>query len=262
MLTRILFLLVAGAVVLFGAVSRPGTAQVAKPVTVSATDAWQITGALSETCTCSVPCSCNFGQGPSPHHYCYAFYAYHIKQGHYGAVTLDGLHFGATDLKSGRTFFIEQTATAPQREAIKLILARVIEKATVAEASQTARDLTPDVRYVAMRQEYDNRSNHLEIPGVGEFRADYLMGMDKTQPIVVHNNTTWRLADVIKAKTTLFKIRVGADALNVRDTNSNQGDFDYNDKTDFGAPATWSCGAETGGQRHHAATDPMCGAKR
>src|SRR5205823_10964258 len=33
---------------------------------------WEISGDLTEACTCAVPCTCNFGRGPSPRHYCYA----------------------------------------------------------------------------------------------------------------------------------------------------------------------------------------------
>ena len=173
-------------------------------------------------------------------------------------MSLDGLRFGAADLKAGRTFFIDERANPAQREALKIICARVIEKASASEAAATVRDITPDLRYVPISQEYSDRNNHLQIPGVGEFRADYLMGLDKTQPVTVHNNTTWRLADVIKAKTTVFRVRVGRDSINTRDTNSNQGEFSYTDKTDFGSRGAWGCGAEMSARHHAATSDPMC----
>ncbi|HEY6402533.1 MAG TPA: DUF1326 domain-containing protein, partial [Blastocatellia bacterium] len=55
---------------------------------IFAEDPWHISGALSEACTCSVPCTCNFGEGPSPHNYCHAVYAYGIKEGRYNGVKL------------------------------------------------------------------------------------------------------------------------------------------------------------------------------
>jgi hypothetical protein len=223
--------------------TRSGTAQVVvKPATPAVT--WTISGALSEACTCNVPCTCNFGQGPSPHHYCYAFFSYHIRQGTFGSVKLDDLHFGAADLKTKRTFFIDERANADQRDAIKQIIARVIQKVTVAESSKTVREITPDIRYVTVKQTYDDRRNRLEVAGLGEFAADYIMGLDKSKPVIVHNNTTWRLPDTIKAKTSIFRVRAGADAINTNGTNSNQGDFTYTDLTDFGSGAAWSCGAE------------------
>lgn len=205
--------------------------------------AWTIRGALTESCTCSVPCSCNFGQGPSPHGYCYPFYSYDIREGKYGEVTLDRLHFGATDLKGGRTIFIDERADARQREALRVIAARIIERLSAEDAEKKAREADPKVRYTAIKQEYDDRRNHLVVAGVGEFVADYIMGLDKTQPLVVRNNTTWRIRDAIKAKTSLYRVQVGPDTVDTRDTNSNQGDFEYTDKTDFGAPARWNCGS-------------------
>ena len=208
-----------------------------------APDVWSIEGALTEACTCAVPCTCNFGEGPSPHDYCFAIYSYDIRKGHYKDVTLDGLRFGATDLKSGRTIFIDERASDIQRQALRVIIARVIERASQAKAVATANDFAKDVRYVAIKQEYNTRQNHLEVNGIGEFSASYIMGLDKTQPLVVRNNTTWRIHDAIKAKTSILRVRIRKDSINTKNTNSNQGDFEYTDRMDFGSPVEWSCGA-------------------
>jgi hypothetical protein len=204
---------------------------------------WKIAGALSEACTCSVPCSCNFGEGPSPHSYCYPFYAYEISKGNYGDVVLDGLHFGAADMKSGRTIFIDQRADERQRQALRLIAMRVIVRTSAAEAEARAREYEASTRFAPVEQSYGPDSNHLKVEGIGEFSARYIMGLDKQQPVVVRNNTTWRIRDAIKAKTTRYRVQIGRDRLDVKDTNSNQGEFEYTDKTDFGAPAMWNCGA-------------------
>lgn len=218
--------------------------------------AWTIRGALTEACTCSVPCTCNFGQGPSPHAYCYPLYSYDIRQGKYADVPLDGLRFGATDLKGGRTIFIDERATERQREALRVIAARVIERLSVEEAEKRAREVDPDVRFTAIKQEYDERRNRLEVAGVGEFAAEYIMGLDKTQPLVVRNNTTWRIRDAIKAKTSFYRAKVGRDSIDTKDTNSNQGDFEYTNTTDFGSPAQWNCGACANEKAHG---EQMCG---
>lgn len=220
---------------------------------------WKIAGALSEACTCSVPCSCNFGEGPSPHSYCYPFYSYEIRKGSYGDVVLDGLHFGAADLKSGRTIFIDQRADERQRQALRLIAMRVIVRTSAEEAEARAREYEASTRITAVEQSYGGESNHLKVEGLGEFSARYIMGLDKRQPVVVRNNTTWRILDAIKAKTTTYRVQVGRDRLDVKDTNSNQGDFEYTDRTDFGAPARWNCGACANEKAHGDAGDPMCG---
>ena len=222
--------------------ARSGFAETSGEAPPPAGQAWVIRGALTEACTCSVPCTCNFGEGPSPHHYCYPFYSYDIRQGKYADVSLDGLHFGATDLKGGRTIFIDERADPRQREALRVIAARVIERVSVEESEKRAKEVDPDVRYAAVKQEYDGRRNRLEVAGLGEFAADYIMGLDKSQPLVVRNNTTWRIHDAIKAKTSLYRVKVGRDQVDTKDTNSNQGEFEYTDKTDFGSPARWNCG--------------------
>ena len=224
-----------------------------------APDSWAIEGALSESCTCTVPCTCNFGEGPSPHHYCYSLYSYDIRRGRYGDVTLDGLHFGATELQSGRTIFIDERANERQRKALRVIAARVIEHLSVDEAKRKADAAEPTVRYAAITQEYDERHNHLEVAGVGEFAADYIMGLDKTAPLVVRNNTTWRIRDAIKAKTTVYRVKVGKDIINTKDTNSNQGDFAYTDKTNFGAPGSWNGSPTMTSPAHHGKGEASCG---
>jgi hypothetical protein len=221
---------------------------------------WAIRGALTETCTCSVPCSCNFGENPSPHAYCYPFYSYHIQKGNYGDITLDGLHFGSADLKNGRTMFIDERADERQRGVLRLILARMVERVTAEEAEAKAKEIAPRILYAEVRQEYGERSNRLEVKGLGQFSADYVMGLDKSQPVVVRNNTTWRIREAIKAKTTLYRIKAGKDVLDLKDTNSNQGEFEYTDKTDFGAPARWNCGMPgTPNKGADARGEPMCG---
>jgi hypothetical protein len=226
---------------------------------VNAPAAWKIEGALSEACTCKVPCTCNFGEGPSPHSYCYALYSYEIRKGHYNDVTLDGLRFGATDLEHGRTLFIDERADEKQRAALRVIIARLIERVSPGEAEARGAELTKKVRYVAIKQEYDDRRNHLLVAGIGEFSANYIMGLDKTQPLVVRNNTTWRIPEAIKAKTSAYHVKVGKDSVNTKDTNSNQGDFEYTDKMDFGGSAEWSCGSKMSQQTKSGKGDAMCG---
>jgi len=224
-------------------VSAPASNALAPAETVAA-NSWKIMGALSETCTCSVPCSCNFGEGPSPHSFCYPFYSFHIRKGNYNDVALDGLHFGAADLRSGRYIFIDERANARQREALQRISARVIEHASVEDTERVAKEIAGKVRYAAIEKSYDDRRNHLKVEGFGEFDAFYIMGMDKNAPLVVRNNTTWRVKETIKAKTNYYKIKLGRDVIDTKNTNSNQAEFEYSDATDFGGPVQWNCGAE------------------
>jgi hypothetical protein len=239
----------------------PPAASAAGPANETAGESyrWKIAGALSEACTCSVPCSCNFGEGPSPHSYCYPFYSYEIRKGNYDDVILDGLHFGAADLKAGRTIFIDQRADERQRQALRVIAMRVIVRTPPEEVEARAKEYEASTLFTRIEQSYGGDSNHLKVEGVGEFSARYIMGLDKRQPVVVRNNTTWRILDAIKAKTTGYRVQVGRDRLDVKDTNSNQGEFEYTDKMDFGAPARWNCGACANEKAQSDSGDPMCG---
>jgi hypothetical protein len=219
---------------------------------------WKITGALSEACTCSVPCSCNFGEGPSPHSYCYPFYSYHISKGNYGDIVLDGLHFGSADLRGGRHMFMDERASERQREALRIIMARVIERVSADDAEKKAKEMAEEIDYVGIEQEYGDRKNLLKVAGIGEFAADYVMGLDKSAPIVVRNNTTWRIKDAIKAKTSTYKVKIGRDIVNTKATNSNQGDFEYSDEMNFGGPARWNCGACANRMAHGDSGEQSC----
>lgn len=224
-----------------GAASPP--ANEAPPAEALAAKSWKIKGALSEACTCAVPCSCNFGQGPSPHSYCYPFYSYHIEEGRYGNVVLDDLHFGSADLRGGRHMFMDERASPQQREALRVIMARVVERVSAEDSEKKAQEISDEIRYVKVEQEYDERKNLLRVAGIGEFAADYVMGLDKSAPVVVRNNTTWRIHDAIKAKTSAYKVKIERDVVDTKDTNSNQGEFEYTSEMNFGGAVRWNCGA-------------------
>src|SRR5579871_6290587 len=84
---------------------------------------WTATGTLLEACSCSVPCPCNFGQGPS-NSYCHTIYAYRLKTAQYDGVKLDGLLFGGGEGEKGAAGFLDSRATPAERPALeKLALA-------------------------------------------------------------------------------------------------------------------------------------------
>src|SRR5690348_6189415 len=88
-------LLLVSLVLLHGVEQRASRAAAScgSPQRENATKGWAADGTLLEACSCSVPCPCNFGQGPS-RSYCHTIYAYRLKSARYEGVTLDGLVFG------------------------------------------------------------------------------------------------------------------------------------------------------------------------
>ena len=55
---------------------------------------WHLTGTLVQACNCEWGCPCEFNAPPS-HGNCEGTWTWHIEQGSYGDVKLDGLRFAA-----------------------------------------------------------------------------------------------------------------------------------------------------------------------
>lgn len=92
---------------------------------------WAVTGEWFDVCSCAVGCPCEFAQPPT-YGRCEAILAWHIDQGHYGQVRLDGLNvlgvsFFEGDLWAGQaenlTFgmFIDEGADEQQRQGLQAI---------------------------------------------------------------------------------------------------------------------------------------------
>lgn len=91
---------------------------------------WHVEGEWFDVCKCSVPCPCTFAQAPS-YGDCEGVLAYHIREGHYGDVSLAGLNLLGLEqfegnIWSGKTkatmgFFIDERADQRQREALQMI---------------------------------------------------------------------------------------------------------------------------------------------
>ena len=50
---------------------------------------WHIAGDWYDNCSCAVVCPCTFAQAPD-NGFCEAVLFWHIRQGHYGGINLDG----------------------------------------------------------------------------------------------------------------------------------------------------------------------------
>jgi hypothetical protein len=207
--------------------------------TSAADDQWRIRGALSEACTCSVPCTCNFGQGPSPHSYCHVVYAYEIKEGNFKGIKLDGLKIGAMETAKGNAMYLDASASPDQRKALEVIARQMMRVSN--DRMGGARFL--GLKWVPIKQEYDDRQDLLDLGGFGSFKTHYIMGRDKTKPVIVVNNTEWAIREAIKGKTEYLRVKDEyGNEYSVKDTNSNHGDFEYSEKSHPGSgwPAT-SC---------------------
>jgi len=199
---------------------------------------WRLQGDLSESCTCSVPCTCNFGEGPSPSHFCWALFSLDIQKGRYGSVKLDGLRLAGAAGAKGIVIYLDDRATPQQLDAMKAISARIggrVRELAIAQDPKMADD--PSMQFlgfktVKIEQEVGKTNNRLKIGDQGGFTADYIMGIDGKTPVVVENNWSWNIQHGIKGKARQLRYKDEfGNEFDMSDVNANQGKFDWSDKT-------------------------------
>ena len=92
---------------------------------------WRLIGDWFDVCRCRVPCGCTFAQAPDEGE-CNGILAWHIREGNYGDLALDGLNvvgvggfegniWTGEATNSAMGFFIDERADEPQREALQAI---------------------------------------------------------------------------------------------------------------------------------------------
>jgi hypothetical protein len=91
---------------------------------------WKASGDWFDVCSCNIPCPCIFAQTPTNGE-CEGVLAYHIRNGHYGETSLDGLNIlglsyfkgniWAGETKLAGAFFFDERANQQQRDALQMI---------------------------------------------------------------------------------------------------------------------------------------------
>jgi hypothetical protein len=91
---------------------------------------WHVAGDWFDVCKCTIPCPCTFAQAPSEGD-CEGVLAWHIGEGRYGDVPLDGLNVVALGAFEGNVWageakvtvgmFLDERADERQREALQMI---------------------------------------------------------------------------------------------------------------------------------------------
>jgi hypothetical protein len=185
---------------------------------------WEIEGEMSEACTCAVPCGCNFRSGPS-HHYCWSIASFDIQKGHHGNVNLDGLHMVRGHGQKAIVWYIDDSATSSQAAALQAIGTHI------SESIHSPLGM-PHFERAHIVQVNGKAGSEVSVGDAGGFKTNYLIGRDGKNPIVVENMTSWNVRHDIKGRTERlhYKDRYG-DEFNMPDTNSNEGQFDWTDRT-------------------------------
>jgi hypothetical protein len=99
---------------------------------MSTVPGWRLVGDWFDICSCDIPCPCEFAQAPTKNA-CEGMLAWHIREGHYGEVRLDGLNLlalaafegnlWAGEAKARMGLFIDERADEPQRQALQTVFA-------------------------------------------------------------------------------------------------------------------------------------------
>lgn len=144
---------------------------------------WQIHGVQFSNCNCGYACPCQFNAYPDKGH-CEAIGAYHIDEGRFGEVRLDGLTAlamyrwpGAVHEGNGAMqLLIDERANAQQREALVKILSgeETEEMATmwwVFSAMSPTRHPTLFAR-IDFDVDVEARRAHVEAPGIVSMRGE------------------------------------------------------------------------------------------
>ncbi len=197
-------------------------AVVAAPPPTAIPSLWEITGELAEACTCKVPCTCQFGQGPTPGPGCRSIITLSIDKGRRGDVKLDGTKLALVFGDKGIVFYIDSAAPATQRAALRAVaenMAAISKWSSVAyREAPIAQTITPTETRVAVGE-------------AGSFDAEMLLGADDKTPVVVENQGDVNVGRLEKGKTRLLKYSDAAgNSIDAKDTNSDRGHFEWNDR--------------------------------
>ncbi|GAA3743941.1 DUF1326 domain-containing protein [Salinactinospora qingdaonensis] len=159
---------------------------------------WHLQGDWFDVCSCDVPCPCYFAQPPT-NGACEGTLAWHIREGRYGDVVLDGLNVMALGAFTGNIWvegtkmtaglFFDERADQRQWEALQTIftgqaggwpqkIAELIGQTTGVESVPIEFDTDENLEWWSAR-----------IPGRVEARAEALTGPTTLpgQHVEVHN---------------------------------------------------------------------------
>jgi len=83
---------------------------------------WHVTATVAESCSCDIPCPCNFGFNPTRMP-CNGNRLYSITSGHYGEVEVGGVAFLVTfTMRGWSKIYVSDRATDRQIAAVKELL--------------------------------------------------------------------------------------------------------------------------------------------
>ena len=154
-------------------------------------DDWSIEGQWFKNCNCDPGCPCDFNQHPT-HDHCEGLAGMKIERGHFGDVSLDGLHWvsvvrwpGRIDEGDGEIQpIVDAAADEQQREALLTILSGQAG-GTLFEIFAAVCPHVKDPVFVSFDEwefDLDSRSGRIRAGDVIESEVETLRGIDPPDP--------------------------------------------------------------------------------
>jgi len=182
-------------------------------MTTRAKTIWRISGDEVAGCNCDWGCPCQFNALPT-HRRCDGMVGVHIRAGHYGGVSLDGLTFaelfwfpGAVHEGNGTyQLVIDERATLEQTVALRAITSGV-EGGMPFEifAAMSPNKLEPLVKAIAFTYDQERRQALVTVQEIGELRAEPIKnpvtGEELRARIVLPDGFEFNEAEIANAVT-------------------------------------------------------------
>lgn len=181
--------------------------------------AWRLSGDYFETCSCDFLCPCmpsSLAARPTQGHCNFAF-VFHIDQGRYGNVTMDGLNFAVIGHTPGVMaqgnwsvgLITDARATAEQQQALTAIVSGQAGGPMAALTPLLAKFLGVESRPIQYTKDGMKRS--VSIPDLVDQAVEDVPGAKPDEPLYIDNtvhpaNPRLALAKAVRARVRAFGI--------------------------------------------------------
>jgi hypothetical protein len=176
---------------------------------------WAFTADYVETCNCNYGCPCNFSGFPT-NNKCEALVGYHIRQGHYGNVSLDNLDCvyavaWPNPIHEGNgtaTLFITEKASPEQRDVlVEILTGRAGGEGPFAIFGGTITAWN-EPHFVPIEFAFAGNDSRIAVPGYLDVALEGftnpVTGDSNNLKIELENGFIWKVANA--AKTKVMKI--------------------------------------------------------
>ena len=166
---------------------------------MTTTQQWQIQGEYLEICNCEVLCPCRLPgptQDPTEGH-CDMALAFHIEDGAFGGVDLNGLSFVVVMYTPGKmsvpdwttAVYVDDRANQEQRASMDKIVSGEIGGPMERFMAMTANFL--GIKYVPITFKAEGRTRTVSVPSIMDFNVEGIVLKGQSEPMRLENWSSW-----------------------------------------------------------------------